>query len=446
MICQNCGFKRVPENARYCPKCGLQMPNHSDLTTENDLSVASQMQFTDFQIRAWMSDDCHAEVLVHSSPVGDMRRPLKVSVDMERLSSSRQTLDKLWLGDTGSYKRSIEIGHELSKVLLPPQVFSLLDRSLEHVDLGNGLRLRLCLDTVLIDLPWELLYRQNSVGDGSLDGFLALDPRISLVREAPVSSRMPEVTSAKQRLVYVGALGPKDRDDWLVKGEHKELVEAVKPVKEFLYLDDKFQPASGNTIHKLLSQPAAIFHYAGHVQVFENKRSALVREIHSEKYDWLYSEELAGLLWKAGVRVAFFNACNSGDWTFVKPLLQIGGLSTLIGVQGVVANIAAFAFSRKLYTYLAVGLSVDEAVTAARLHLLEPGVAPGPESCAWANFMVYMPSSQATIFPRPNDRVVREQQQRARTERIQIVNNVTTVIQNIGTVASGGKVTGINKN
>jgi len=182
---------------------------------------------------------------------------------------------------------------------------------------------------VLIDLPWELLYRQNSVGAGSLDGFLALDPRISIVREAPVFSRIPEITSARQRLVYVGALGPEESDHWLVREEHKELIRAVKPVKEFLYLEDKFQPASGNNIHKLLSQPASIFHYAGHVKVFENNRSALVREIHNNQSDWLYSEELAGLLWKAGVRVAFFNACNSGDWTFVKPLLQTGGLAAL---------------------------------------------------------------------------------------------------------------------
>lgn len=444
MICQTCGFKSVPEDACYCPECGLQMQNLSDLMTEDGQYVRSEAHFADFQIRAWMSDDYHAKVLVHSSPAGDMRRPLTVSVDMESLSSSRQTLEKLWLGGAGSYRSSIKIGHELSMVLLPPQVLSLLDRSLEHIDPGNGLRLRLCLEKVLIDLPWELLYRQNSVGSGSLGGFLALDPRISLVREAPVSSRIPEITSARQRLVYVGALGPKERDGWLVKDEHKELIRAVKPVKGFLYLEDNFQPASGNTIHKLLSHPAAIFHYAGHVQVFENNRSALVREIHSDQYDWLYSEELAGLLWKAGVRVAFFNACNSGDWTFVKPLLQIGGLSALIGVQGMVANTAAFAFSRKLYSYLAVGLSFDEAVTAARLHLLEPGVAPGPESCAWATYIVYMPSSQATLFPRPNDRVVREHQQLARSERIQIVNNVTTVIQNIGTVDSGGKVTGVN--
>ena len=445
MICQNCGFKCAPENASFCPECGLQMPKHSHLKTKDGQSVGSEPQFADFQIRAWMSDENHAAVLVHSSPVGDMRTPLTVPVDLESLSSSRQTLDNLWLGDAGSYQSSIEIGNELSSVLLPPQVLSLLDRSLEQVDPGNVLRVRLCLDTVLIDLPWELLYRQSSFRVGSLDGFLALDPRISIVREAPVSFRVQEITSSRQRLVYVGALGPKENDGWLVKDEHKRLVEAVKPVKEFLYLEDKFQPASGNTIHKLLSQPTAIFHYSGHVQVFENNRSALIREIHSHHNDWLYSEELAGLLWKAKVRFAFFNACNSGDWTFVKPLLQTGGLAALIGVQGVVATSAAFAFSHKLYSYLAVGLSFDEAVTAARLHLLEPGVAPGPESCAWADFMVYMPSIQATLFPRPNDPAVREQQQHARSERIQIVNNVTTVIQNIGTVASGGKVTGINE-
>ena len=36
------------------------------------------MNFVDFQLRAWVASDEQLQVLVHSSPVGAMRQPLKV--------------------------------------------------------------------------------------------------------------------------------------------------------------------------------------------------------------------------------------------------------------------------------------------------------------------------------------------------------------------------------
>ena len=50
---------------------------------------------------------------------------------------------------------------------------------------GLGLRLRLCLDDDLIDLPWEFLYRRDVEAPAARGGFLLLDGRISLVREPP---------------------------------------------------------------------------------------------------------------------------------------------------------------------------------------------------------------------------------------------------------------------
>ena len=36
------------------------------------------MNFVDFQLRAWLASDKQVQVLVHSSPVGGMRHPVKV--------------------------------------------------------------------------------------------------------------------------------------------------------------------------------------------------------------------------------------------------------------------------------------------------------------------------------------------------------------------------------
>lgn len=50
------------------------------------------------------------------------------------------------------------------------------------------------------------------------------------------------------------------------------------------------------------------------------------------------------------------------------------GLPVLIGTQGYVLVEADIAFCHTLYSALAIGLPFDEAITWARLHLLEPGV------------------------------------------------------------------------
>jgi hypothetical protein len=110
----------------------------------------------------------------------------------------------------------------------------------------------------------------------------------------------------------------------------------------------------------------------------------------------------------------------------------------LIGNQGVVSTGGANAFCHKLYTSLAIGLSLDEAVTWARLHLLEPGVSPLRESYEWGTFMVYMPSTESVLFPQPAERESQQRQAHARLERQQTIYNV---VQIIGSV-EGGTVVG----
>ena len=74
------------------------------------------------------------------------------------------------------------------------------------------------------------------------------------------------------------------------------------------------------------------------------------------------------------------------------------GIPAVIGVQGLVSNYAALNFAESLYKSLAVGLSLDEALTYARLYVQEPG--RSYYECDWARFMAYMPTDSAVLFPR----------------------------------------------
>jgi hypothetical protein len=143
---------------------------------------------------------------------------------------------------------------------------------------------------------------------------------------------------------------------------------------------------------------------------------------------WSSSDVLATRLARAGTRLAVFNACNSGLWPFVRPLMR-AGIPAVIGVQGLISNIAALNFAEKFYQSLAVGLSLDEALTYARLYLMQPGRSHYP--CDWGRFMAYMPAESAVLFPRPQVAEMRQRQNAVRAERKQTLDAMPAVTRQL---------------
>ncbi|HEX6869115.1 MAG TPA: CHAT domain-containing protein [Candidatus Limnocylindrales bacterium] len=416
----------------------MSLASNDDIDGET-VSVASRVgaHYADLHLRAWKADDSHVQVIVHASPAGGMRHPVTVAFEARRMAAIRKDVEEDMAATGGDLGRMIDVGKGLAEVLLPEPVRTLLDRSLERVRPGDGIRLRLCLDDELIDLPWEFLYLAP-VGSGeSIAGFLALDNRIAIVREPPTALLRVAPSSTRQRLVFAGTMytDATNPDLWDVKGEHERLVAALAPVAD--YLSVPFVTAAGDNIETALATRTAIFHYAGHTDVAEGQ-GYLIRDLQrGEVGGTLLSEALDGLLVRAGTRLASFSACNSGHWSFVGPLVR-AGVPVVIGIQGNVFNVTATAFFEKLYASLAVGMSLDEAVSWARLSLLEPGVGLASDTSEWGAFMVYMPTTEAVLFPRPRTRAVRERQQAARRERQQTIYNVTQIIE-----SNYGQVTGV---
>ncbi len=427
------------------------------------------MEFFDFEVRAWQADAAHVQVLVHSSPAGDMRQPVTVTFDAAVVEAFRAIFADRAAGEpTVNRSDLITGGQQLAAILLPPPVYSLLIRSLERISPDDGLRIRLCLDSALVDLPWECLYRPEATGQDTAAGFLALDSRISLVREAPGRSAGTSPTRRKQHLLFAGApFMVRGEDWWGVEPERQKLLEALKPVNDFLSVES-VTGAQMSFEASLARAPADIFHYSGHTDASADGTGFLVEDMrvaptndpryvvwrhpaYKRQYgtdhlyvDLVYVEYLSGLLRRAGTKLAVFSACNSGRWPFVEPLLR-AGLPVVIGTQGWVNYPATVAFCHRLYGALVIGLSLDEAVTWARLHLLEPTALPEEWRWQWAMFMVYMPTPEAVLFPKPKRPAVRERQEAMRSQRQQTVINIGKLVyqdidQRIEKV-EGGQVT-----
>jgi hypothetical protein len=409
-------------------------PSDAKRARRSSVDSAPVMHFVDFSIRAWR-EGSFALVLAHATPAGAMRQPVAARLGVFSADDYR-------VPPYASLREAAEVGRALARMVLPNEVWRLLGQSLGIIAAHRnlGLRLRLCLDDDLIDLPWEFLYRPDVEERAAQSGFLLTDGRISLTREPPSVVSLHPSTDRTQRAVFVGTPWDDGSDGWAVKSEYASLTRAMRPVGkllEFDYVDANDEQA----VTRALGGRCDVFHYAGHTDI-EGGRGRLVTcasaaslrtfdeqlarvttdaiassppmQSGGRAPEWSHSEALGRRLAAAGTRLAVFNACNSGLWPFVQPLIH-AGLPAVVGVQGIVTNLAALNFAEKFYQSLAVGLSLDEALTYARLYLLQPGRSHDPTD--WGRFMAYLPSESSVLFPRPDVARLQQRQEQVRTQR-----------------------------
>ncbi|HWS14133.1 MAG TPA: CHAT domain-containing protein [Rhodocyclaceae bacterium] len=408
--------------------------------------AAPPMRFVDFALRAWREGP-YMQVIAHATPVGGMRQPVAVRLGPFSAEDYRLRID-------ASLAECADLGRRLARLLLPEEVWQRLSESLVAIapQASLGLRVRLCLDDDLIDLPWEYLYRPDVEAEAAQSGFLLMDGRVSLVREPASLVAVAAPGERRQRGLFVGTFFDDGSDTWSVGVEHRSLSKAMRPLRGLLGFDF-VRADAGDEIMRALAEGCDLFHYAGHTEV-ENGRGAMVQLAHAAAIEavvdadqaasqdatpvlleslpgrapWAWSDTLAFHLARGGTRLAVFNACNSGYWPFVRPFMR-AGVPAVIGVQGLVSNIAALNFAEKLYQSLAVGLSLDEAMTYARLYVTDPH--RSYYAGDWGRFMAYMPTDAAVLFPRPERGSIRRRQSKYRAERERTVGEVREQAQRI---------------
>jgi hypothetical protein len=358
------------------------------------------MHYTDFTVRARDWQEGSFKVEVTQSPMDRMRQPessgypAALARPLRSLERKRVRADQLQ-----------SLGRHLADMLLPPAVRAMLTTSLAATGPGQGLRLRLVLDDLRVaNLPWEYLYLPGVQRGDGLDGFLALDPRLSLVRHEAIPMLAGSVAARWPLKLVVGFSAPKDTPQLDLNAERTVIEEALAGVHgvEVVWVEHLTVPRL-----EAACQGAHLFHFAGHGGfIWEDNQQQGAGVLYLEEPDGqplpFPVDHLALTLRAAGVRVVVLGGCDTGRrdgvnaWSGVAPALMRVGIPATVAMQYAVYDDAAVAFARRFYQALAAGLTLDEAMLAGRLAILN---LRQPGELDWGVPVLYMRSADGMVFP-----------------------------------------------
>jgi hypothetical protein len=392
------------------------------------------MHYTDFTIRTRDWQEGSFKVEVTQSPMDRMRQaesigyPAALARPLRSLERKRVRADQLQA-----------LGQILADMLLPPAVRHMLTTSLAAIGPEQGLRLRLVLDDLRVaNLPWEYLYLPGVQRGDGLDGFLALDPRLSLVRHEAIPMLAGSVAARWPLKLVVGFSAPKDTPQLDLKAERAVIEEALAGVHgvEVICVEHLTVPRL-----EAACQGAHLFHFAGHGGfIWEDNKQQGAGVIYLEEADGqplpFPVDHLALTLRAAGVRVVVLGGCDTGRrdgvnaWSGVAPALMRVGIPATVAMQYAVYDDAAVAFARRFYQALAAGLSLDEAMLAGRLAILN---LRHPGELDWGVPVLYMRSADGMVFPEmaadPTLEPLRQEQRVTVWQRVSELHDEMTGLQ-----------------
>ena len=270
-----------------------------------------------------------------------------------------------------------DVGSRLFKLIFQGRVLSLFDQSL-GIAYGRDQGLRLVLRFDLQDetmerlshLPWELLYREDS------EEFIALSARTPIVRHLDVvrPKVLPALRQAPHVLMVIA--GPSEMPRLDARREKENLETVLKNSGAGLaVVPEATRQALAAGLVRYDSQ---ILHFVGHGG-FEEGEGVLYFERPDGSGEPVTGSRLAATLADApALRFVFLNACETAvacgtdgrnPFAGVASALVDKGVPAVLAMQATVADEAAIAFSRKVYDGLALGDTIEEAVSHGRAEL-----------------------------------------------------------------------------
>lgn len=298
--------------------------------------------------------------VVTNSPAGQSSSALLVGLPLE---GARIPYDELLIAD------QIALGSGLWSSIFSQTEIAELWRASNVAD-SPYLRLTIS-DLSVAALPWELLYDQRTAR------FVALNARAALIRFLP----LPLVVYSSPvglplRVLFTGC-SPAGLPLLEIDKERQLLSEAL-PGRD-AKLAGGTQAGSMSRLASELFHGADVWHFAGH-----GTEQALIFDDDAGHPVTVDAFTVGTLLTGAGVRVVVVNACSAGAGggvsSSIAGALLRAGVPVVIAMQSQIPDSAAVVFCRSLYGAIALGHSVEQAMTAGRRAVFALG---GTAGASW---------------------------------------------------------------
>ena len=229
---------------------------------------------------------------------------------------------------------------------------------------GQGLiRIGLLLPDDLQDMPWELAYL-----DDSRIGFLLLNPAVRLHRKITVSELPLATHSTDVLLTFANPKSPSYPSLASCEREFASVANALASPECALLTLSTLEHATQNSLSRtLVENRFGVFHFVGHADIQVTGGFLVLEGGEPGEASVLYGEDLAKLLVGAEVKLVVLSSCETaGALESVGTKLALAGIPAVIGMQAAVSDVDAHVFARALYSALASGFSLEEAVYEAR--------------------------------------------------------------------------------
>lgn len=323
----------------------------------------------------------------------------------------------------------------LGELMLPPYARQLYWGSLARLhDENDGLRIRLRLFQQLSVLPWEYALIQPTDEAPTPVDFLALNPRISVVRHQQIAIPAVPFRSGEKHRLIVAMASPKP-DPPYPKLDLKKEQQGIKAALELVPgIDAVYRPdydeepgsrgVTEDDLKQVLGQPVDVFHFSGHgafrtgfgarLHTVE-KQGTIVLAKEDGSANPLSADELCVLLAQSSVRLAILDACETAEsdifqsWGSVAAGLLKGGIPAVVAMQFSIYDDLAQRFAQAFYQNIVAGRTVDEAVAQARHEMWRHGEADRD----WGTPVLYMRNSGGCILPPVRDEAARRQAEAA---------------------------------
>jgi hypothetical protein len=342
--------------------------------------------------------------VLRTSRFGDVPAPpVSTGCDEARLAELLKKLDARDLDRDGLFT----LGRLLAALLLPATngingVRELLARTLDGLADDEGLRLRLALPPELASLPWEYLYLDRTGGsEDTMNGFIALDPRIAIVRHeglpaGAVLEPLEGDISVLAAMAGNAELGPLD-----LQGEERLLRDAFAG-RDGLHLEVVQQATLARLVAPLAK--AQVFHFAGH-GTFRKTPGPVAGVVTGQGLlaleDELIDAEKLGInLRERDIQLVVLGGCETGRRVGPYTAGSIAAGLARAEIPAVVANqfsildSSAKEFARAFYGALDGGLPLERALHAGRLAIYNAD----PANRDWGVPVLYLRAPHGELF------------------------------------------------